>query len=259
MNKKLRILIVDDDPMMAKTLQDILKVKGHKTEVAHSGPEALERVAGNSFDCVLSDIKMPETNGVELYRAIKARQPDLPVVLMTAYTNDKLVKEGLEAGVIAALAKPLDINALLSFFSALHKEQSITIVDDDPQFCKTLGDILRARGFSVVQVTDPHGVVERVGTDGEVVLLDMRLDRINGLDVLKEIRERHPHLPVILVTGYRGEMASAIEAAIRIGAYACLYKPFEVEDLLQLLTEVHSQELSRVLGQPVRKRKRGVS
>ena len=255
MSEKLRILVVDDDPMMAKTVRDILKVKGHAAEVVYSGPEALEKLAGNSFDCVLSDIKMPEINGVELYRAIKAKQPDLPVVLITAYTNDRLVKEGLEEGVIAALAKPLDINALLSFFSALRKEQSVTIVDDDPQFCKALEDILRARGFSVTQVTDPHGVVERVRADGEVVLLDMRLNSINGLDVLKEIREQHPHLPVILVTGYREEMAETIAAAMRINAHTCLYKPFEVEDLLQLLTEIHSQELSRVLGQPVRKRK----
>ena len=147
MNEKLHILIVDDDRMMAKTLRDILRVKGHEAEVVYSGPEALKKLAGNSFDCILSDIKMPEVNGVELYRAIKARQPDLPVVLMTAYSTDKLVKEGLEEGAIAALTKPLDINALLSFFSALHKEQSVTIVDEDPWFCKTLGDILRARGL----------------------------------------------------------------------------------------------------------------
>ena len=60
-------------------------------------------------------------DGVELYRAIKARQPDLPMVLMTAYSTNKLVKEGLEEGAIAALTKPLDINALLAIFSSLHR------------------------------------------------------------------------------------------------------------------------------------------
>ena len=256
MEDTLRILVVDDDRMMARTIVDILKVKGYEAQAVHSGPEALEKVAQGSFgsaqdrpfDCVLTDIKMPGVNGVELYRAIKTRQPDLPVVLMTAYSTDSLVEEGLEEGAIAALTKPLDINRLLCFFSSLRKERSIAIVDDDPQFCKTLGDVLRMRGFAVTQVSDPHGVVERLGADGQVVLLDMRLNNISGLGVLREIRERHPHLPVVLVTGYREEMASAIEAALKIGAYTCLHKPLEIEHLLQLLAEIRRQELSRVLG-----------
>ena len=256
MSESLRVLIVDDDQMMARTLRDIFRVKGYQAEVAHSGPVALERVEQESFGCVLSDIKMPGFNGVELYRAIKARRPDLPVVLMTAYSTDELVEEGLEEGVTATLTKPLDIKLLLAAFSSLRRERSVAIVDDDPQFCKTLGDILRARGFAVTQVTDPHGVIDRIEADGQVVLLDMRLNHIGGLEVLREIRERHRHLPVILVTGYRAEMASAIEVALQLDAYACLYKPLQIENLLQILTQIQHRELGRMLGQPSRRDKK---
>ena len=252
MSEKLRILIVDDDRRMAKTLLDILKIQGNEAEAAYSGPDALDKVKKGHFDCVLTDIKMPQMNGVELYRAIKNIQPELPVVFMTAYSE--LVKEGLKEGAIATLNKPLDINLLLSFFSSLRKERSIVIVDDDPQFCKTLGDILQARDFAVTQVADAHGVVKTLRPDAQVVLLDLKLNSISGLEVLKEIREHYPHLPVILVTGYREEMAPAIEAALKINAYACLYKPFHIERLLQLLTEIQHQELGRVLGQPARRR-----
>ncbi len=248
-----RILIVDDDPMMARTLRDILEVKGYRADAVHSGPEALREVEQYAYDCVLTDVKMPEVNGVELYRAIKARQPDLPVVLMTAYSTGRLVQEGLEEGVVAVLTKPLDIKRLLASFSSLRRERSVAIVDDDPQFCKAMGDTLRARGFAVIQITDPHGVVHRVGLEGQVVLLDMKLNHVDGLEVLQEIRERYPDLPVVLATGYREEMASAIEAALETGAYACLYKPFQIEELLQALTEIHHQELGRMLGRPVRR------
>jgi two-component system response regulator HydG len=247
MNDTLRILVVDDDPSMVKTLLDIFKVKGYEAEAAYSGPEALAKVAAGQFDCILSDIKMPKVNGVELYRAIRASQPDLPVVLMTAYSTDSLVKEGLKEGAIACLTKPLDINALLGFLSSLRKERSVVIVDDDPQFCKTLGDVLRSRGFAATQITDPRDVLEMVGADGQVVLLDMKLNSIGGLEVLRNIREQYPHLPVILVTGYRDEMASAIEAALKINAYTCLYKPFQIEELLRVLNEVRRRELGRVL------------
>jgi len=211
MNEPLHILVVDDDHSMAKTLVDILKVKGFQAEAVQSGQEALEKMAETAFDCVLSDIKMPELNGVELHRAVKAQRPDMPVVLMTAYSSDSLVEEGLGEGAIAVLAKPLDIGLVLTFFSFLRKERSVAIVDDDPEFCRTLGDILRVRGFAVTQITDPHDAVAQVDGDGQVVLLDMKLNHVGGLEILKDIRERHPCMPVIMVTGYRKEMAVATE------------------------------------------------
>jgi DNA-binding NtrC family response regulator len=119
MNETLHILVVDDDYNMAKSLADIFKIKGYEAEIALAGSEALEKVMEVSFDCVLSDIKMPDVNGVELYRAIKVRRPDLPVVLMTAYSSDAVVKEGLAEGVIGVLVKPLDIDRLLNFFASL--------------------------------------------------------------------------------------------------------------------------------------------
>jgi len=253
MSGTLRILVVDDDHTVTRTLVDIFRVSGYEAEAAHSGAEALEKVKGNSFesvqdrsfDCILTDIRMPEMGGVELYRAIKASRPDLPVVLMTAYSSDRLVKEGLKEGAIAVLTKPLDIDVLFDFFSSLRQERSIVVVDDDPWFCQTLGDTLRS--FAVTQVDDPQGVVERLQAEGQVVLLDMKLNGGNGLEVFKEIREQYPRLPVVLMTGYQEEMDSAIEVALRMGAYAYLYKPFKMEKLLQLLTEIRHQDLRRVL------------
>lgn len=246
MSDALRILIVDDDHMMAKTLRDILRVKGHQTEVAHSGPEALEKVRQHPPDCVLSDIKMPGISGVELVRAIKVERSDLPIILMTAYSADSLVEEGLDEGAVAVLTKPLNMAPLLAFFSSVPREHSIAIVDDDPQFCKTLGDILQAQGFHVVQITDPHGVAERVEAGADVVILDIRLNGINGLDVLKEITELRPDLPVIVVTGHQNELEKAVDRATEIGAFASLVKPLAVEQLLELLDQACRQELARL-------------
>jgi CheY-like chemotaxis protein len=106
---------------MAKTLADIFRIKGYYTHVAHCGSDALEKVQQAAFDCVLSDIKMPDINGVELYKAIKKIQPELPVMLMTAYSTDSLVNEGLTEGIVAVLTKPLNIPELLAYFSTLHR------------------------------------------------------------------------------------------------------------------------------------------
>ena len=220
---------------------------GYSAEIAHSGAEALDKVENTPFDCVLSDVRMPGIDGVEMYRAIKARRPDLPVVLMTAYASHHLVQEGLEEGVIAALTKPLDIGLLLRFFSFLRDDHAVVIVDDDPAFGQTLEALLRNGGFAPRSIADPHRAVEALGPDTELVLLAMKLDELTGLEILREIRSRHPRLPVVLVTASRVETAQAMQAALESDTYTCLYRPLEVEKLTALLTEIHRQQLRRQL------------
>jgi len=129
----------------------------------------------------------------------------------------------------------------------LSKNRTIVIVDDDKAFCKTLEDILYQRGFKVTQVTDPHVEVNLMTLDAQVILLDIKFNGISGVDVLKEIRKNNPTLPVLMVTGYRKEMAAAIQAALEINAYACLYKPLEIPQLLQMLTELQKKNLRSLL------------
>lgn len=80
----MRILTVGDGRPKGKTLADILSVKGFRAEAGRFATEALERTAEGRFDCVPTDIKMPEVDGVVLLRTIRATRPCLPLVFMTA-------------------------------------------------------------------------------------------------------------------------------------------------------------------------------
>ncbi len=243
MNSDLNILIVDDDRRMTRTLADILKVSGFEATEASSGPEALEKVRTMDFDCVISDIKLPEMDGVELHRRLHEIRPGLPVVLMTAYAADDLIHRGLEEGVAGVFDKPLDIDQLLGFFNSLARNRMIVIVDDDVVFCKTLNEILNQSGFKAMQITDPHVDVNSIISEAQVVLLDIKLNDISGLDVLKDIRKNNPSLPVLMVTGFREEMAESIKAALKINAYACLYKPLEIPQLFEMLSQLQKEHL----------------
>jgi PAS domain S-box-containing protein len=111
----LRILVVDDDPGIGRTLQEMLTADGCTVEVAEDGVCALEKLSSQSFDLVLSDVVMPRMDGYELYHQVQKKYPDLPVLMMTAfhYDKDHIIKrsrmEGLE-GVI--FKKPVDPNRL---------------------------------------------------------------------------------------------------------------------------------------------------
>ncbi|MBU1775567.1 MAG: response regulator, partial [Gammaproteobacteria bacterium] len=155
----MRILVVDDDRRIVKTTCDILKLKGHEPIAAYSGEEGVAQVRSSLPDFVLMDIKMPGINGVEAMRQMKAIAPMLPIVLVSAYATDDLLEEAKRIGAYGIMSKPLNFPIILSFLSLLGKEESILVVDDDPEFCKTLRDILTLRGFQVETETDPRSVL----------------------------------------------------------------------------------------------------
>jgi DNA-binding NtrC family response regulator len=251
MGETIKVLVVDDDRRMVKTICDILKAKGFEAVSALTGEEAVEMVRADIPDCVLMDVKMPGIDGVEALRMMKEMVPDLPVVLMSAYATGDQAEEAKRQGAYSVLTKPIDIQQLLSFLSLLRKEESILVVDDDPQFCRTLKDILQSRNYQVETEDDPEKVLGHMEQKYElVVVLDLKLGDADGLDVLRDIRSRYPTKPVVLVTGYSGEMVSVIEKGLQIGAYTCLYKPFVTEELIGIIEEISLKKLRSFLGEP---------
>jgi len=113
--KGLRVLIVDDDQGISRSLEEMLEVDGCVVETAEDGEVALAKLAENEFDLVLSDVVMPKMDGHELYLHVQEKYPRMPVLMMTAfhYDKDHIIKrsrmKGLE-GVI--FKKPVDPDRL---------------------------------------------------------------------------------------------------------------------------------------------------
>lgn len=252
MEKKLKILVVDDDRRMAKTICDILKIKGYDVIMVNSGEEAVENVKSEVPGCVLMDIKMSGMDGIETLKRLKESVPGLPVILMSAYATEEQVYEAKQYGVYTVLDKPIDIQAVLAFLSVLRKEKSILIVDDDPEFCKTLKDILQARDYKVTTEINPENVLSHMDHEYKlVVLLDLKLGNTDGTEILRDIRKKYPTKPVILITGYGKEMTDSIEKGFQIGAYTCLYKPFEIDTLIKHIEEIDRKKLQALLGEKI--------
>ena len=228
---------------MTSTLADILILAGYEPVQAWSANQALELARSRDFDCVLTDIRMPGMSGVEFFVELHKELPGLPVVLMTAYASEDLIQKGLQQGVIGLFEKPINITQMLGFFSSLAKNNTVAIVDDDPHFCQTLGEILKKRGYTVKMVTDPHMDIDALISDAQIVLLDMKLNEITGLDILQKIHTIRKDIPALMITAYRKEMGEALEAAMENSAYACLYKPLEIDQLLSILDNFQQKRL----------------
>ena len=108
-----KILVVDDDPAMVRTLCDILALRGFETHGVHSGADAVAATRDSHFPTVLMDIRMPGMDGVTAFKAMKDASPATRVVLMTAHTAPELIAEAEQAGAIRVMSKPIDMKALL--------------------------------------------------------------------------------------------------------------------------------------------------
>jgi len=108
-----RILVVDDDELMALLVQRMLNGAGYECEVARSGEEALVSLNSQQFDLVISDIVLPHLRGTDLVRELRKQIPRIPVVLMTAYTSIPSAVDAMSEGAFSYLAKPPDEKQLL--------------------------------------------------------------------------------------------------------------------------------------------------
>lgn len=239
MERKPRVLVVDDNFALVETLLDILDVRGYEAVGAESALSAIEKVREQPFDVILMDIKMPGMNGVEAFKKIKRLAPGATVVMMTAHTLPELVEEARREGALAVLSKPLDVERLVTFLEEWKRQMPILIVDDDENFCGTLKDVLESRNFRVAVALDAPQAVDMLGgMDYDVVLLDMKLPSTDGLEVFFAIRELNLKTAVILMTAYRQDMEIRIEEGLRNGVYSCLYKPFHVEEVMELIQAI---------------------
>jgi two-component system response regulator AtoC len=107
-----KILIAEDDDLTLELLSTVLRREGYDVVTATDGREALDRLLGENFDLVLSDIQMARASGLELLHAVTQDFPDTPVILITAYAEPSAAMDAIAGGAADYLAKPVDVVAL---------------------------------------------------------------------------------------------------------------------------------------------------
>jgi DNA-binding NtrC family response regulator len=119
----MKILVVDDEGPLREMLQRGLSQIGeYSVETAQNGQEAIEKIEKDIFDLVLTDLKMPEMDGLELLKMIKGTRPEIMVILMTAYGSVESAVEAMKVGANDYITKPIDFNELLIHVSKAQKE-----------------------------------------------------------------------------------------------------------------------------------------
>jgi DNA-binding NtrC family response regulator len=117
--RQARVLIVDDERNLRRTLEDILAEEGLVVETTENGNCAVARCVTRSFDVVLLDVRLPDLSGFEVFRQIRLHCPTTKVIMMSACSGDEQRQAALTEGVLAFLSKPMDVEALLDLLRQL--------------------------------------------------------------------------------------------------------------------------------------------
>ena len=230
---KQRVLIVDDDVDHAESLADVLEMRGHPVELAHSGEEAIACFRASEFDLVLLDVKLPGINGVETFLELKKIRPSARVMMMTGFSLEQLISEAIESGALGVLYKPFAATELLATLGQVTPRGVVLVADDDPDFLDSIIPILAAADFDLrIAVNGRDALAEIEERMPDCLILDLGLAVIAGPQAMTRLIEVCHSVPTILVTGgHTDEISERIEG-FGLRAHGLLQKPFDPTALL---------------------------
>jgi len=263
--KDKRVLVIDDNNTNLRIMQIQLKKWNMAVVAVSSGLEALDMLSGQEeIDLVITDMQMPDMDGVELSTRIKTIRKDVPIILLSSIGNEskklwphlftsvltKPVKQQQLFQVIATDLKkePLTIpeakQAVLSEQFALEYPFRILVAEDNLINQKLIIRVLNKLGYFPDLANDGLEVLNRLSkTDYDLVLMDIQMPNIDGLEATRLIRNQYGNRPLIAAMTANA-MAEEVENCMNVGMDDYLSKPINLNLLINKLISL-SGKLSR--------------
>lgn len=239
-----RVLIVDDEENMRKTLAEILRDEGYQVTTAATGEAAVQLCQTQDFEVVLMDVRMPGIDGVEAFRRIRRHREDVRVILMSAYSIESLKETALDEGAIAFLPKPLDLDRIIDLVAEA-KDTAILVVENEEETASALQKALREHGYRVTIANDPCDAIELVEQiQFDMIFLEANLPSMNGLELYLAIRRITPSAVAIMIAGLENEFETLAREAVRRNAYTIIRKPLDIDAVLGLLDRIMGRRIS---------------
>lgn len=164
----MKILVVEDDPNLREAIVDSLMLKGHEVQDVCNGIEAIKVISQSSLDIVLSDINMPEMDGLQLLAHVKKNQPWLPMILMTAYGDVGQAVKAMQLGANDYLMKPFEVQELLTIINKY--QTTAVVVENDAPIAESAESKWLFQVAEKVAVTDSTVLISGESGTGKEVL-----------------------------------------------------------------------------------------
>jgi len=264
--KKIKLLMVDDEKEFLETSARALGRRDFDIHLAYDGTTALQMMQQDQFDIVVLDVRMPGLDGVEVFRRIQEMWPYVPVILLTGHGSINQAFQTSKEGVADYLTKPCDIDELTSHIKDILARTGmrsrppkapsdegeelihVLLVDDEVELLESLKRILERRQMEIHIAQNGENALELLkDTFVDVVVLDVKMPGIDGLEVLEKIKKGFPTVEVILLTGHPS-VETAIKG-IKLGASEYFIKPAKEEALVNIIQRVYKSRQENILKQ----------
>ncbi len=122
-----KVLLIDDERYFVETLSERMRSRGMDVSTATSAKEGLEKAEHEYYDAIILDLMMPEMNGIEALVALREKNPDLQIILLTGYATMDAGIEAMKLGATDFLEKPIDIKTLTEKIKEAHAKKMILV------------------------------------------------------------------------------------------------------------------------------------
>lgn len=236
-----KALLIEDEQVARERLKKIIDKEGFETLTAGNGQEGLAIFKKENPGLVITDLKLPDIDGMEVIRTLKDLCPQTDIILITGHGDYDTAIQTLREGVLDYIKKPIDLDQLLTALGR-HRErrikrehlfvpQSILVLDDEEVARSKLARVLGKEGYQVFEGADgEEGIRVFMEKKIDLVLADIKMPKKSGLEVLHEIKKLTDDAEVIMITGY-GDENTAVEA-MREGAINYIRKPIDIDQML---------------------------
>jgi signal transduction histidine kinase/CheY-like chemotaxis protein/ligand-binding sensor domain-containing protein len=251
-----KILVVDDNPTNRKILKSQLELWKFLPVLAESGEEALQLISEQEFDMVITDMQMPEMDGVQLAKKLKADYPTLPIILLSSIGDEQNKRyQSLFNYVLAKPVKHHELNnVIISQFknNAIKKEAhapkhilsnefakkyplKILVAEDNPVNQTLIMMVMKKLGLSPDLAPNGIKALEALVIKSyDIILMDVQMPEMDGLEATQIIRQQSNHQPVIIAVTANA-MQDDKDACTKAGMDDYISKPIELDKLMTIL------------------------
>jgi DNA-binding response OmpR family regulator len=235
------VLIVDDDKIIREQLQKELKREFYRPLLAADGNTALESFGQEEIDIAILDVKLPDMDGLEVLKKVKEKKPDCEVIVITGLGTQEIAIKSLRTGAIDYIEKPINTDELsaalgraqekLDEREELSYKNRLLVIDDEKEIVQRLKRVLEKEGYEVLGAySGEEGLSIIENSKVDVVMTDIRMDDMDGIEVLQRAKRLYRDIEGIMVTGFKDQELAI--RSLRAGAIDYIIKPINLDELL---------------------------
>lgn len=235
--KNLKILLVDEDPIIQKLIIQTAQKTNYEIVIAEDGEQALALLKTEKISLIILDVNIPKLSGIKVLERLKSNKKTrlIPVIMLTNVSTDKAVVSAISKGATEYITKPFEIDFLFERISQItqHHKIKIMIADDDELVRDLLAQHFRHEGYRVAEVSNGKDVTNFLEQElPNLILLDIMMPGMDGLAVLRKLKSNPKTRNIATIILSVKNQQENILNGLAGGADDYIVKPFDIDEVM---------------------------